>query len=120
MIRLKELRLSKNINQKDFAVIIGVSQPTLSQWETGKTQIDYDNLQKLSDYFNVSIDFILGYSDSPNPPKADTPATQPLPYSARILELAEKINNLSPEMRASIEAQIKLFQQLQQEIEKNK
>lgn len=60
MNRIKELRTAQNLNQKDFAKIIGIAQPTLSGWETGRTQIDYENLNKLADYFNVSLDYLLG------------------------------------------------------------
>ncbi len=60
MNRIKELRLAKQINQKDLAEIIGIAQPTLSGWETGRTQIDYANLIKIADYFNVSTDYLLG------------------------------------------------------------
>lgn len=60
MNRIKELRSAKKLNQKEFAEIIGIAQPTLSGWETGRTQIDYANLNKLADYFNVSLDYLLG------------------------------------------------------------
>ena len=60
MNRLKELRLSKGLNQKDAAKILGIAQPTLSGWETGRTQIDYDNLIKVADYYKVTLDYLLG------------------------------------------------------------
>lgn len=120
MNRIQELRKARNIKQLELCAILNIAQPTLSGWESGKRQVDYINLKKLSEIFNVSIDYILGYSDNPNPPKTNEPITQPLPYSPRVLAIAEKIEKLSPEMRASIEAQLKLFQSLQQEIDKNK
>ena len=67
MNRIKELRTAQNLNQKDFAKIIGIAQPTLSGWETGRTQIDYENLNKLADYFNVSLDYLLGRNVPPTP-----------------------------------------------------
>lgn len=67
MNRIKELRTAQNLNQKDFAKIIGIAQPTLSGWETGRTQIDYENLNKLADYFNVSLDYLLGRNVTPTP-----------------------------------------------------
>ena len=60
MNRLKELRLSKGLNQNDAAKILGIAQPTLSGWETGRTQIDYDNLIKIADYYKVTLDYLLG------------------------------------------------------------
>jgi transcriptional regulator with XRE-family HTH domain len=58
--RIKELRLAKKLNQSQLAQIIGIAQPTLSGWETGRTQIDYDNLIKLANFFETSIDHLLG------------------------------------------------------------
>ena len=48
MNRLKELRKQKGLKQKDLAGFIGVSQSTLSEWESEKYQIDNDNLFKLA------------------------------------------------------------------------
>ena len=63
MNRLKELRVEKGLNQKEVAKILGIAQPTLSGWETGRTQIDYDNLIKAADFYNVTIDYLLGRTD---------------------------------------------------------
>lgn len=60
--RLKELRRSLGITQKELASSLGIAQPTLSGWETDRFQIDYDNLVKLADFFDTSIDYILGRS----------------------------------------------------------
>ena len=73
MNRIKELRIAQNLNQKDFAKIIGIAQPTLSGWETGRTQIDYENLNKLADYFKVSLDYLLGREVVKNVPLIDLP-----------------------------------------------
>lgn len=74
MNRLKELRLEKGMNQKETAKILGIAQPTLSGWETGRTQIDYDNLIKAADFYNVTIDYLLGRTDENELPSAAAPA----------------------------------------------
>lgn len=58
--RLKELCSSVGLTQKELATFLGVAQPTLSGWESGRFQIDYDSLIKIADYFNTSIDYLLG------------------------------------------------------------
>lgn len=63
MSRLKELRKQHGLSQTDFANILGIAQSTLSGWETEKFQIDDDNKKKIADYFNVSIDYLMGRSD---------------------------------------------------------
>lgn len=60
MNRLKELRQAAKLNQIEAAKLFGVAQSTLSGWETGKTQIDYDNLIKIADYYKVTLDYLLG------------------------------------------------------------
>ena len=60
MNRLKELRKKSNFTQKEIANIIGIAQNTYSCWENGKIRIDNASLQKLADFFNVSVDYLLG------------------------------------------------------------
>lgn len=67
MNRLKDVRKKSNLTQKEVGEIIGVSQNTYSYWENGKVKIDNESLQKLSDLFNVSVDYLLGRSESPAP-----------------------------------------------------
>lgn len=58
--RLRNLRKSKNLTQIEFAKIFGISNGTIAMWETDKRQPDNDTLLKLSDYFGVSVDYLLG------------------------------------------------------------
>jgi len=59
MNRLKELRLENNLLQKDIAKVLGISERNYSYIETGTTALRYDILIKLSNYYKVSIDYIL-------------------------------------------------------------
>lgn len=62
-MRLKELRKEKNITQIKLAMDLNMSQNTISRYETGERQAGYDELIKIADYFNVSIDYLLGRSN---------------------------------------------------------
>ena len=57
---VKELRKKHNIQQKELASIIGVAQPTISEWETGKKDPSGERLQKLAEFFQVDELDILG------------------------------------------------------------
>ena len=58
--RIRSLRESKRINQKEFAEILHISNSTLSQYESD-TRVPSDEIKiKIADYFNVSIDYLLG------------------------------------------------------------
>ena len=58
--RIKELRIEKNLLQEKHAGYLNVSQQTVSKIETGTSDIPYDLLIKLADFFKVSIDYIYG------------------------------------------------------------
>lgn len=66
MNRLRELRLQKRMKQKEIADIVGISQSAYSYWETGQVRIDNDSLKKLSEFYNSTIDYLLGNTDAPN------------------------------------------------------
>lgn len=61
--RLKALRKEKDLKQSELAEAINVTQRKISYWETGQLEPDLESLWKLSDYFNVSIDFLIGKID---------------------------------------------------------
>lgn len=58
--RLKSLRESKGISQKELAEGIGVSDVMVSMYEQGKKNPSLDTITKIADYFNVSVDYLLG------------------------------------------------------------
>ena len=57
---IRELRKKAGIGQKELADIVGVSIPTVSDWETGKKQPSKERLRKLAEYFQVDELVILG------------------------------------------------------------
>ena len=57
---VKELRKKAGIQQKELAIIIGVSRPTVSDWEANKKDPSGDRLKKLAEYFGVDELVILG------------------------------------------------------------
>ncbi len=65
MFRLKELRKIKQISQVKLAMDLNMSQNGISRYETEAREADYSTLIALGDYFNVSIDFLLGRTDNP-------------------------------------------------------
>lgn len=58
--RLRELRFRYGLTQNELAEIIGISQKSYSHWETQKTEPSFENLIKLADLFEVSLDYLLG------------------------------------------------------------
>ena len=59
-MRLKELRKEKKITQLQLAIELDMSQNTISRYETGERQAGYEELIKIADFFEVSIDYLIG------------------------------------------------------------
>lgn len=73
MNRLKELRIEKGLLQADIAKIINKSERTVGFYETGERDMGTETLSILSDFFNVSIDYILGKTDIRNSVQQEDP-----------------------------------------------
>ncbi|MBR3817851.1 MAG: helix-turn-helix transcriptional regulator [Clostridia bacterium] len=64
-MRLKELRISRGISQLKLALDLNMNQNSISRYETGVRQADYETLIAFADYFNVSVDYLLERTDNP-------------------------------------------------------
>lgn len=62
-MRLRELRKSKNISQIKLALDLNMSQNTISRYETGEREPGIAELVLIADYFNVTIDYLVGRTD---------------------------------------------------------
>ena len=60
MKTIKKLRQAKGLTQSDLGDLLAVSRTTVTMWETGKHDPDIETLKKLSDYFDVPLDYLLG------------------------------------------------------------
>lgn len=67
--RIRELRKNKKLTQADLAKFLNVSDRTVGFYETEERDPDTNTLKKLADFFNVSIDYLLGRTGEKN---ADT------------------------------------------------
>ena len=63
MNNLKLLRTEKHLTMRELADKVGICYTTISSLETGKRPFNLDHLQRLSKFFDVSFDYILGTSD---------------------------------------------------------
>lgn len=61
--RLKELRQARELSQMDLAKKTGLSQSAIAKWELNKTEPTASNLITLSNFFDESIDYLLGLID---------------------------------------------------------
>ncbi len=60
---IKELRISQGLSQRQLGEKFNVCNQTVSFWESGKREPDLDTLVIISDYFGVTVDYLLGKSE---------------------------------------------------------
>lgn len=63
--RLKELRKESGLTQTQFAQKFNVSNGAVGMWETGKREPDIDTINRLANFFYVSVDYLLGSVNDP-------------------------------------------------------
>lgn len=65
--RLRSLREDQDLTQTQLSKILGMSQTGYSKYETGENDIPTHILLKLADFYNTSVDYLLGLTDKRNP-----------------------------------------------------
>lgn len=63
MIRIKELRLELHKSLRDVAADLNISYSSISKYERGDQQPSYETLMKMADYFDVTTDYLIGYTN---------------------------------------------------------
>ncbi|MCI5941475.1 MAG: helix-turn-helix domain-containing protein [Ligilactobacillus animalis] len=104
--RIKDLRKSKKMSQSDLGKMIGVSQTTVTAWETGRAEPASAYISKLADFFNVSADYLLGRPEK----KTDTTKSDKIEDmldSAMTFDGKPLSNNDRNVIRGMIEAYLK-------------
>ena len=64
--RLKDLRKDKDMTQEQVAKILGTAREQYNKYELGKQEIPFHHVITLAKFYNVSIDYIAGLSQTPN------------------------------------------------------
>ena len=65
--RIRNMRIDKNLTQKQIAEVLNVKQNTYSQYEIGTLNYPIDALIKLAEYYKTSVDYLLGLTDEKTP-----------------------------------------------------
>lgn len=109
-IRLKELRENAGLSQYGFADRFGVSQSTVGNWEAGKREPNFQTMERLADFFGVSVDYLLGRENATEgPPEPSVPGSKWIPVLGTVpagmpIEAIEDIldyEEISPQMAKS-------------------
>lgn len=66
MKNLRLLRRQKNLSQQKLASILHISQQSVYKYENGLTSPDFQLLMHMADFFDTSVDYLIGYTDIPH------------------------------------------------------
>ena len=104
---LKNLRDIKDMTQQDLGKVLGVSRATIAGYETKNHQPDYEKLEVLAHYFEVSIDYLLTGEDSFHIERMKRP-----PINEKVLdtEVIKVYRTLSAETKQDVLKYLKLLQ----------
>ncbi|MDR3765644.1 MAG: helix-turn-helix transcriptional regulator [Butyricicoccus sp.] len=89
-LRLKPLRLAAGQTQNEVAGLLGVSREAYSMYESGKRQPGLEALDILAAHFRVSVDYLIGRSDCPEPAEPLTDEERALLAGFRALDARGK------------------------------
>ena len=64
--RIFDLIKNKGVTAKEVAIATGIAQSSFTEWKNGRSKPGADAIRKLSEYFNVSTDYLLGRTDGQN------------------------------------------------------
>lgn len=102
---LRQLRDSKGISQQMLADAIGVSQPSINKYENHNIEPDIETLRRIADYFETSVDYIVGHTDI----RRRIEQTEAYELNETEQKLIDSFRDLTPEQRQCILMTVKTF-----------
>lgn len=98
--RILELMQNEGLTAHQLEVRAGLSNASVQAWRNGRNKPSLDAISKLSDYFDVSVDYLLGKTDDPTPPKKSDGKPKlyvPPEYASVMVAFAGGTENLTQE-----------------------
>lgn len=108
MLRLKELRKKKRFTQQEVADKLNIARASYTNIENGRRDPDTKTLVKLANYFGVTVDYLLGLTDTPLSPLQPSVSDE----ERKILEV---IKSLSPDRQKALEVALRILKSEQEE-----
>lgn len=90
-MRLKEMRISKGLLQRDIAEVLSCSTPVYCRYEKGEREPPFDIINRLADFYGVTVDYLMGRDDTPpvQPKTEESPAAK---AEDKFLEIYRQLN----------------------------
>lgn len=100
---LRLLREDKKVSQQKLADAIGVTQPSIYKYETHNIEPDIETLKRMADYFDTSVDYIIGHTDI----RRKIEPTQPFELNEAEAAVMEQYRALSASEKQCVELLLK-------------
>jgi len=71
--RIAKLREQRRLTQEELARHLSISRASLSHYEKNRRMPDYETLNKMADFFDVTVDYLIGRTDDPSPVEQNDP-----------------------------------------------
>jgi transcriptional regulator with XRE-family HTH domain len=76
-LRIRHLRRERKLTQQQVSQALGISRSTYAKYETGENQPDHAMLNKIANFFEVTVDYLLGRDDDPKGTVVDSDPISP-------------------------------------------
>lgn len=104
--RLRCLRKQEELTQQQLADKLGIKKSTISMYENGKREPDFETLESIAEFFNVDICTFFPRND---PPDFDGPATTTDSISDKEIQLIEAYRKATPDDRQIVDLTLKKY-----------
>ena len=118
---IKELRTKRGLTQGSLGELVNLAESTISLYESNKRSLDYETLKKIADFFDVSLDYLLGRTNEKLPANQikEDPAKYNLKQDSFLDDLLKRVPDLTEKEKASLadhlEFAMKLIEKERQE-----
>lgn len=114
MNRLKELRANQKKTQQDMSEFLNMSRRGYQKIENGESQIKPDKAQALADYFNVSVGYLLGYSDDKKDPMLTSVELARKDDTGEYFDLQDMVTLMDISMLKNVDTRDKILSNLKE------
>ena len=101
--QIKRLRMQKKLSQKELGLVFDVIKQTVSSWETGNSKPSHDLLEKMADFFGVTVNEMYGRSDAKSTIEEEWPDVVQVLRESGPTTTPEERKRIARIIRASLE-----------------
>ncbi len=110
--RLKELRSEAGVSMQQLASAVGVSNAAICKWENGEAEPKVSTLIRLSEFFDCTVDYLVGKTDDFLTKSFSSPAPKPFRLTKKEREIINIYRELNPNLKNVLEETLNTWKKL--------